>query len=48
LHERGNIDAAWERVSLKPVAGRPVFRITPPDYVTEEIVEFVRGIVGAT
>jgi len=47
LHERGNIDAAWERVSLKPVAGRPVFRITPPDYVTEEIVEFVRGIVGA-
>jgi len=47
LHERGNIDAAWERVSLKPVAGRPVFRITPPDYVTEEIVEFVRGILGA-
>ena len=48
LHERGNVDVAWERVSLKPVAGRPVFRITPPDYVTEEIVEFVRGIVGAT
>ena len=47
LHERGNVDVAWERVSLKPVAGRPVFRITPPDYVTEEIVEFVRGILGA-
>jgi hypothetical protein len=35
-------DAAWQAVSLKPVAGRPVFRITPPDYVTAEMVEFVR------
>ncbi len=34
---------AWQRVSLKPVAGQPVFRITPPPYVTREIVEFVRG-----
>jgi hypothetical protein len=34
--------ASWENVSLKPVAGRPVFRITPPDYVTAEMVEFVR------
>ncbi len=29
-----------KRVSLKPVAERPVFRITPPPYVTAEIVEF--------
>jgi len=35
--------AAWHDVSLKPVAERPVFRITPPPYVTPEIVEFVRG-----
>jgi len=36
--------AAWQRVSLKPVAERPVFRITPPAYVTREIVEFVRSV----
>ncbi len=34
---------AWQAVSLKPVEGRPVFRITPPPYVTPEIVEFVRS-----
>jgi hypothetical protein len=33
---------AWRSVSLKPVAGRPIFRITPPPYVTPEIVDFVR------
>jgi hypothetical protein len=36
----------WKDVSLKPVAGRPVFRIVPPNYVTEEIVEFVRRAIG--
>jgi hypothetical protein len=36
-------ETAWQDVSLKPVAARPVFRITPPPYVTAEIVEFVRG-----
>jgi hypothetical protein len=44
VHERSG--AAWHGVSLKPVAGRPVFRITPPEYVTGEIVEFVRGRIG--
>jgi len=34
---------AWQSVSLKPVAERPVFRITPPNYVTPEVVEFVRS-----
>ena len=33
---------AWERVSLKPVANRPIFAIRPPQYVTPEVVEFVR------
>jgi hypothetical protein len=44
LHEGAG--TAWHGVSLKPVAGRTVFRITPPEYVTPEIVEFVRGVVA--
>lgn len=31
----------WQAVSLKPVEGRPVFRITPPPYVTQEIADYV-------
>ncbi len=43
LHQAaGNGSPAWQNVSLKPAAGRPVFRITPPPYVTPEIVNFVR------
>jgi hypothetical protein len=42
LHEAPG-GPAWQAVSLKPVAERPLFRITPPDYVTPEIVEFVRS-----
>jgi hypothetical protein len=34
---------AWQAVSLKPIAGRPIFRVAPPKYVTPEIVEFVRS-----
>jgi hypothetical protein len=34
---------AWEAVSLKPVKDRPVFHITPPAYVSPEIVDFVRA-----
>ena len=43
LHD-GSSDGtvAWQAVSLKPVAERPVFRIAPPPYVTPEIIEFVR------
>jgi hypothetical protein len=33
----------WKQVSLKPVAKRPTFAIRPPDYVTPEVVEFVRS-----
>ncbi|MBI3474666.1 MAG: hypothetical protein HY010_02960 [Acidobacteria bacterium] len=33
---------AWERVSLKPVANRPIFAIRPPQYVTPEVVQYVR------
>ncbi|MGO9124776.1 MAG: hypothetical protein ACLP6G_07785 [Terriglobales bacterium] len=41
LHETKS-EHAWSGVSLKPVAGRPVFPMTPPQYVTAELVEFVR------
>lgn len=34
---------AWHSVSLKPVADRPVFRIIPPNYVTPELVAYVRA-----
>jgi hypothetical protein len=48
LHTTENSEAAaWERVSLKPVAERPVFAIRPPTYVTPEIIEFVRVRLGA-
>jgi hypothetical protein len=46
LHSQS--DTAWQGVSLKPVAGRPMFRITPPPYVTAEIAEFVRGRLQET
>lgn len=44
LHASGT-GAAWHGVSLKPVADRPAFRITPPPYVTPQIVDFVRQTV---
>jgi hypothetical protein len=34
---------AWHGVSLKVVEGRPMFPVRPPEYVTPEIVEFVKG-----
>lgn len=37
---------AWQSVSLRPVADRPLFRISPPLYVTPEIVEFVAKGLG--
>jgi hypothetical protein len=43
LHTMEDSNAlAWERISLKPVQNRPIFSIRPPDYVTSEIVDFVR------
>ena len=36
-------DPAWKSVSLKPVIDRPMFAIHPPNYVTPEVVEFVRA-----
>ncbi len=39
LHEAGEF--RWRGTSLKPVIDKPVFHIRPPNYVTDEIVEFV-------
>jgi hypothetical protein len=41
LHAEGDA-VVWKNVSLKPVAGKPVFRIRPPQYVTPDLVELVR------
>jgi hypothetical protein len=41
LHEQ-SAGPVWKETSLKPVSGRPTFRIQPPDYVTPEIIDFVR------
>jgi hypothetical protein len=41
LHETDD-GPSWQSVSLKPVADCPMFRIRPPQYVTEEIAGYVR------
>jgi len=41
LHE-ANESPAWQSVSLKPLADEPIFRIKPPNYVTQEVVDYVR------
>ena len=46
LHDPSG-QAAWTNISLKPVAAKPMFRITPPPYVTEELIEFVRQTLNS-
>ena len=41
LHER-KAHPAWTDVQLDGASNRPTFRITPPTYVTSELVDFVR------
>jgi len=40
--------AKWKTVSMDALAGKPIFKIQPPPYVTEEIAAFVRGRLAAT
>jgi hypothetical protein len=47
FHHDSIEEIAWHEISLKPVAGRPIFRIFPPPYITEPIVEFVRAGIEA-
>ena len=42
LHASEKAAPEWDKVSLKLVRSKPIFRITPPQYVTAEIVEFVK------
>jgi len=39
---------AWDGISLKPVADRPVFYVRPPHYVTPEMVAFVSSKLKPT
>jgi len=43
LHRSRADSPAWRKVSLKPIAKRPAFAIAAGNYVTSEIVEFVRS-----
>jgi hypothetical protein len=48
LHSTENFaGSAWTNVSLKPVIDRPMFQIRPSDYVTPEIVDFIRVRLGS-
>jgi hypothetical protein len=42
LHETRTNKSPWNDISLTALEHRPTFRIHPPKYVNEEIVEFVR------
>ena len=46
LHDHTR-QAAWTNISLKPIQGKPVFRITPPPYVTADLIEFVRQTLNS-
>jgi molybdopterin-guanine dinucleotide biosynthesis protein len=50
LHEtaREGVAARWPNVSLKPVADKPKFYVRPPQYVTPEMVAFVRSRLAST
>jgi hypothetical protein len=48
LHMRKSQEIAWHEISMKPVAGKPMFHICPPEYVTPEIVGFVREKLETT
>jgi hypothetical protein len=45
LHQSSDTPS-WQSVSLKPVMDCPVFQIKPPEYVTPQIVDFVRAKLG--
>lgn len=41
--QNAGIEPDWTGISLKPIQGKPTFRITPPEYVSSEIIDFVRS-----
>jgi hypothetical protein len=42
LVQGSRAESRWDNVSLKLIAGKPQFQIAPPQYVTDEVLEFVR------
>lgn len=42
----GEAEPQWDAVSLKPVKDRVVFRVHPPEYMSAELADFVRRVVG--
>ena len=48
LHDRNTSEAPWRETSVRCLKGRRQFRISPPEYVTPEIVAFVREKLLAT
>jgi hypothetical protein len=45
LHESSK-QAVWNGISLESMSGKPTFRVQPPNYLTPEIVDFLRGKLG--
>lgn len=43
MHQKDPVEAGpgWNQISLKPIASRPIFYITPPNYVSADLVHFV-------
>jgi hypothetical protein len=37
----------WKGVSLKLLEGTPVLPMRPPEYVTDEVVQFIRQALGS-
>lgn len=48
LHYDGKSSVAWKTVSLEPLAAKPIFRISPPQYLTPELVDFVRSRLSSS
>ena len=40
--DRGVVKAPWAGIPSRWLEGKPQFRVTPPDYVSGEVVKFVR------
>jgi hypothetical protein len=41
-----DLEPRWAGVSAKLTEGKPRFAICPPEYVTDELVEFVRARIA--
>lgn len=46
LHDRGNGVPQWQGISLKLLEGKPSFAVRPPQYVSPELVNWVRGRIA--